>query len=382
MLGGVAELAEGREVAHGFAPASDPIGGQPGQLPHVGDGRRFVGHGLDGSQRILEAAPVEGAERGLGPLDQALAVGGGGHVGRLADLGGHVGRQGAPARQCGQCGTGTAGVPAAVRAVAQWRLGWRPRLLRPLLGMGAVSSHSLPAPSARTQRSWLFGGRRGVLAALALVDGVRVALPTLGVTLGGHLAGAAPGHVPPLLGAPGQRGGGVLVAARPFRGVPGARPGCGVVPSPTHDPGHDRDRQHPLGVRPNEDPVRRCERRADVPGWCRSPTSMRPVVLPFELLEVRPSLLVADPVRGRPAVAPRAPALLLAGRPESSRRGPERPLPPAADAAGRPVRVPALRLEDPVRLEPPPAPLAPPPERPVPRAPPPAPAPAPAAPVR
>ena len=223
MLGGVAELAEGREVTHGFTPPSDPIRGQPGQLPHVGDGRRFVGHGLDGSQRILEAAPVEGAERGLGPLDQALAVGGGGHVCRLADLGGHVGRQGVPARQCGQCGTGTAGVPAAVRAVGRGgsaggalaaALAWYGRGVFPFLA-GPVG----PNPTLLA-----LGGWRGVLAALALVDGIGVARPTLGVTLAGHLAGAAPGHIPPLLGAPGQRGGGVLVAARPFRGVPGARP--------------------------------------------------------------------------------------------------------------------------------------------------------------
>ena len=96
--------------------------------------------------------------------------------------------------------------------------------------------------------------------------------PPSGVALGGHLAGAAPGHVPPLLGAPRERCAGFLVGAPPLGGVswcPWRLPGPFRVPVPVTG--------HGCGSVPPGD-ARRCAagRRASPAGAGPAPTRTRP----------------------------------------------------------------------------------------------------------
>ena len=299
--------------------------------------------------------PVEGAERGLGPLDQAFPVGGGGDVGRLADLGGHVGRAGCvdptgrPARhrRCRRSRRCSCRRSLAARLVA--------RLLRPLPGTGAVSSHSLPAPSARTQRSSRFGGGGVFWRRLRSSMEYVLRCPALGLTLGGHLAGAAPGDVPPLLGA-------LRAAVRRRPRSCAAAPWC--VARLRRPAGSRHGRFGPDGATPRRVGGWR-------PGWCRSRPGRRPSA--------------ARAARG-PSVAPgrrscpRAPGRRAAvRRPLLSPGGPSRrATDPSVHSRRPPPTTPAVRpcarSGSRIRCGPSP-PGRPAPERPLVRVPPPAPPP-------
>ena len=117
--GRVAHLAEGLQVPGGFPPPSAPVGGEAGQFLDGGDAGGFGDDLFDLAERILEPAPLVGAEGCLGLLDEPLSVRCGGDVGGVADFGSDLGWEGRAARECGE-GSGRRGAGGGWGWLGSW----------------------------------------------------------------------------------------------------------------------------------------------------------------------------------------------------------------------------------------------------------------------